>query len=153
MLGLPYAFASHFAPQALLDAVHIYRESFEPSDQLAQPYVIAGVNVIAADSDEAALAAREARRRGLAQALFGSTDRPLDDAQLDSVLQGPQGRHVDEMLTYTALGPPDAVRAYLAEFRAFANADELMVVHHSDTVEGRLRSLDLLGDAGSPVAG
>ncbi len=54
MLGLPYAFASHFAPAALLDAIELYRREFQPSEQLAEPYAIAGVNVIAADTDDEA---------------------------------------------------------------------------------------------------
>ena len=151
MLGLPYAFASHFAPQALQDAVRIYRERFEPSEQLAHSYVIAGVNVIVADSDEAALAGRETRRRGLAQVLFGRAGQPLSDAEIDAILQGPQGLQVDQMLIYTAQGSPDTVRTYLGEFGKHADADELMVVHHSDTVDGRLRSLEMLGEAMSPT--
>jgi alkanesulfonate monooxygenase SsuD/methylene tetrahydromethanopterin reductase-like flavin-dependent oxidoreductase (luciferase family) len=152
MLGLPYACASHFAPQGLLDAVRIYRERFVPSEQLAVPHVIAGVNVVVAETEEAALAARETRRRGLARVLFGRGGEPLDDHSIEAVLAGPQGRHVDDMLTYTALGTPEIVRAYLRDFRRHANADELMLVHHSDSVEGRLNSLDLLGEADSVVS-
>src|SRR3954453_8854227 len=69
-LGLPYAFASHFAPQALQDAVRVYRERFELSEQLQRPYVIAAVNVIAADSDADARRQFEVRRRNFARALF-----------------------------------------------------------------------------------
>lgn len=151
MLGLLYACASHFAPQGLLDAVRIYRERFVPSEQLTEPHVIAGVNVIVAETQEAALAARQTRRSALARVLFGRGGEPLDDDSIEAVLAGPQGRHVDDMLTYTALGTPGIVRAYLSDFRRHANADELMLVHHSDSVEGRLNSLDLLGEADSVV--
>ncbi len=147
MLGLPFGFASHFAPQSLQDAVRIYRERFVPSEQLAEPYVIAGVNVIAAESDEEARVGLERRRRSLARVLFGRSDHPLGDAELEQVLEGPQGQHIDQMLTFTALGRPDDVRAYLADFREYADADELLVAHHAESVEGRLRSLDLLGAA------
>ncbi|CAB4926305.1 MAG: MsnO8 family LLM class oxidoreductase [Actinobacteria bacterium] len=147
MLGLPYAFASHFSPQGLQEAVRIYRERFVPSEQLAEPYVIAGVNAIVAESDEQAQAALETRRRSLAKALFGRQDRTLDDADIEQILQGPQGQHVDQMLTYTALGRPEEARTYLAAFRAHADADELLVAHHAESVEGRLRSMDLLGVA------
>jgi luciferase family oxidoreductase group 1 len=147
MLGLPYAFASHFAPQALEPAVQIYRERFEPSAQLAQPYVIAAVNVIAADTDEAAESARDHRRRALTRRLFGRAGHPLEGADLEAALRGPQGQHVDEMMTYSAVGRPDAVRAYLEEFRRHADADELMTVHHADAVEGRVRSLELTAQA------
>ncbi len=146
MLGLPYACASHFAPRALQEAVAIYRERFQPSAQLARPHVIAGVNVIIADSADAALKARESRRRSLVLALYGRSGQPLDDAQIETLLGGPQGQQVDEMLTYTALGRPDAVRDYLHDFRKHADADELMLAHHADSIDGRLRSLDLLGE-------
>ena len=147
MLGLPFGFASHFAPQSLQDAVRIYRERFVPSEQLAEPYVIAGVNVIAAESDEEARVGLERRRRSLARVLFGRSGQPLDEAAIDQVLGGPQGQHVDQMLTYTAIGQPGAVRDYLAAFSRHADADELLVVHHAESVDGRLRSLDLLSDA------
>lgn len=145
MLGLPFGFASHFAPQSLQDAVRIYRERFVPSEKLAAPYVIAGVNVIVAESDEEARAGLARRRRSLAKALFGRPDRTLSDAEIEQVLAGPQGQHVDQMLTFTALGRPDEVRDYLADFGAYADADELLVAHHAESVAGRLRSLDLLG--------
>lgn len=147
MLGLPYAFASHFAPTELQSAVRIYRERFEPSDQLQRPHVIAGVNVIAADSDEEARASFEARRRSLIGVLFGNPENPLDDLQIDALLEGPQGQQVDHMLTYTAQGRAEAVRDYLRDFQQHADADELMVAHQSASVEGRLRSIQLLGKA------
>ena len=147
MLGLPYAFASHFAPGELQSAVRIYRERFEPSAQLQRPYVIAGVNVIAADSDEEARMGLESRRRSLVGALFGSSENPLGDAQIEALLQGPQGHQVDQMLTYTAHGRPAAVRTYLRAFQQHADADELMVAHHAGSVAGRLRSIQLLGMA------
>lgn len=147
MLGLPYAFASHFAPTELQSAVRIYRERFEPSDQLQRPHVIAGVNVIAADSDEEARASFETRRRSLIGVLFGNPENPLDDLQIDALLEGPQGQQVDHMLTYTAQGRAEAVRDYLRDFQQHADADELMVAHQSASVEGRLRSIQLLGKA------
>ena len=74
-LGLPYAFASHFAPQALADAATIYRERFKPSPQLEQPYVIAGVGVVAAETAEAAAEQYEATRRSRARSVFSRGDR------------------------------------------------------------------------------
>ena len=145
MLGLPYAFASHFAPTELQSAVRIYRERFEPSDQLQRPHVIAGVNVIAADSDEEARASFETRRRSLIGVLFGNPENPLDDLQIDALLEGPQGQQVDHMLTYTAQGRAEAVRDYLRDFQQHADADELMVAHQSASIVGRLRSSQLLG--------
>jgi luciferase family oxidoreductase group 1 len=145
-LGLPYAFASHFAPQALQDAVRVYRERFRPSEQLDRPYVIAAVNAIAADSEAEALRHQEARRRAMARALFSRPGQPLDDDTVEAVLHSPQGRQLDQMLVYSAVGTPDTVRAYLEEFRAHADADELMVAHQAADAAARLRSLELVAE-------
>ncbi|MCC7364849.1 MAG: LLM class flavin-dependent oxidoreductase [Dehalococcoidia bacterium] len=147
VLGLPYGFASHFAPQALHDAIHLYRTEFQPSDQLAAPYVIAGVNVIAAETEDAARALLEKRRRMLVRNLFGRAGQPLSDDEVELVLASPQAAQVEAMFHYTAAGTPAAVRAYLDEFQRTTGADELMVVHHGDSVATRLRSLELLGAA------
>ncbi|MDO8308210.1 MAG: LLM class flavin-dependent oxidoreductase [Actinomycetota bacterium] len=147
MLGLPYAFASHFAPTALTDAVAIYRERFQPSAQLDRPYVIASVNVVAADTDAEAMEQRERRRRGLARSLFGRPGAPLADHEVEAVLAGPQGHAIDQMMTYSAVGQPTAVREYLDAFRQHADADELMVVTLGDGIDVRLRSLELLAEA------
>ncbi|SHN47509.1 LLM class flavin-dependent oxidoreductase [Cryptosporangium aurantiacum] len=145
-LGLPYAFASHFAPQALHQAVAVYRREFRPSEQLAEPYVIAGVNVLAADSDEDARRQLELTRRLRARALFGR-GRNLTDAETDELLQSGAAQHVDQMLTYSAVGTPGDVRTYLEGFREEADADELITAHQSPNTEGRLRSVELLAKA------
>ncbi len=152
-LGLPYAFASHFAPQALRDAVRIYRERFEPSKQLDRPYVIAGVNVLAAETDAAAKEQIRLRRRAFVRSVFGRPGLELDEHDIDAILESPQAMVVDQMFTYTAAGTPDVVRAYLEDFRALADADELMLVHQAETVGARLRSLELLGEATGVAAG
>ncbi|MCK9519024.1 MAG: LLM class flavin-dependent oxidoreductase [Dehalococcoidia bacterium] len=146
-LGLPYGFASHFAPQALHDAVRVYRERFEPSAQLAAPYVIAGVNVIAADSEAEAMAQLEIRRRGFARNIFSRGGHRLTDEEVDLVLKSPQAAQIDQMFTYTAAGTPDVAREYLRNFAKEADADELMIVHQGDSAATRLRSLELLGEA------
>lgn len=146
-LGLPYAFASHFAPAALHDAVRIYRERFQPSAQLEEPYVITAVNVIAADSREEAERQFEARRRTLVKVLFGQPGRPLSDEQVDALLASPRLAQLEEMVRYTALGTPDAVAEYLDWFREHSDADELMVVHQGESVDARLRSLELTAHA------
>lgn len=145
-LGLPYGFASHFAPQALHEAIEIYRERFEPSEQLARPYVIVGVNVIAADSEAAAKEQLEWRRRAFARSVFGRPGHRLSDVELDAVLRSPQALVLEQMFTYTALGTPDAVKAYLDHFQSHVEADELMVVHQTNTIASRLRSLELLAE-------
>jgi luciferase family oxidoreductase group 1 len=141
-LGLPYAFASHFAPRYLHEAIAAYREGFKPSQQLAEPYVIAGVGVIAAESEESAAAQLEAARRVRARALFGR-GRKLSEEDVTALLQSQQAAAVDEMLAFTATGLAEQVVAYLESFAADTGADELMTVHYSDSVANRLRSVGL----------
>ena len=145
-LGLPYAFASHFSPGALEAAVKVYREQFQPSAQLERPYVVAAVNALASDDEAESERQREARRRTLVRALFSRPGQTFTDEEVEAILRSPQGAHVDQMLTYTAAGTPDAVKAYLDEFRAHADADELMVVHQGDSAAARLRSLEIVAE-------
>jgi luciferase family oxidoreductase group 1 len=142
-LGLPYAFASHFAPRFLHEAIEVYRDGFKPSRQQPEPYVIAGVGVIAADSSESAAAQLEAARRVRARALFGRGQK-LSEDDVTALLESPQAAAVDEMLAYTAVGLADEVNTYLRSFAADTGAAELMTVHYSDSVANRLRSVELL---------
>ncbi len=154
-LGLPYAFASHFSPGALDDAIATYRAEFKPSEQLDQPYVIAGVNVLATDTSEAAREQLLAIRRARAVALYGrraGTDpRAVSDEYADYLLSAGMAAHVDEMMTFTALGPGSDVRAFLEGFIERTGADELITGHWAPDVEARLHSVALLADAMEPV--
>jgi luciferase family oxidoreductase group 1 len=145
-LGLPYAFASHFAPAALQDAVAVYRRDFRPSVQLDRPHVIAGVNVIAADTradaDEQFHRAKRARVRALAR-----PGRQLTDDEVDAVLSSPEGAQIEHMVVYSAVGTPPDVRDYLENFAKVADADELIVALQSPASDARLRSAQLLADA------
>jgi luciferase family oxidoreductase group 1 len=157
--GLPYAFASHFAPAALDAALAVYRGEFQPSGQLEQPYVIAGVNVVAADTAAAARQNLQAIRRARAVSLFARrlghspadgqhADEPdLTDEQADQLLASGAAVHVDEMLTYTAVGTPREVSDYLDKFLGQTKADELITVHQAPNLDARLRSVTLLGEA------
>jgi luciferase family oxidoreductase group 1 len=146
-LGLPYAFASHFAPRYLHEAIKAYREGFKPSEQQREPYVIAGVGVIAAGTEESAKAQHEAARRIRARALFGR-GKKLTEEDVTALLQSPQAAVVDEMLAHTAVGRADEVAAYLESFAADTGADELITAHYSDSVPNRLRSVELVAAAG-----
>lgn len=150
-LGLPYAFASHFAPGALLDAVDVYRREFQPSDQLAVPWVMAGVNVIASDSDEdAERQFHQILRHRIAR--FLAPDRDLSEGELDRIVESPQGRQVAQMMHYSAVGTGDIVGRYVREFAKAAQVDEVITAHASPTIEERLRSVDLLADANDSVS-
>jgi luciferase family oxidoreductase group 1 len=150
MLGLPYAFASHFAPDALMEAIASYKAEFKPSAQLSEPYVIAGVNVIAADTVPAAQEQFQAIRRTRAVSLFGrrlGLPQDLSDEQADELLASAVGMHVDQMLKYSAVGSPEEVRDYLDRFASKTGADELITAHQAPSVDARLRSVELLAKA------
>ena len=144
--GLPYAFASHFAPQALVEAVAVYRREFRPSEQLAAPYVIAGMNVIAADSAEAADEQFLGAKRRRARLLFGR-GRSLSPEDVDLILDSSAAVHVNEMLQYSAVGTPDVVKDQLAAFAEHAQADELILAGAAPDKQVKLRSFELVAQA------
>jgi luciferase family oxidoreductase group 1 len=144
--GLPYAFASQFAPDTLEDAVAAYRLQFRPSAQLDEPYVMAGVNVVAADTTAQAEEQFHAAMRTRVTAILGR-GRTFTDDEADTVLASSAGRRIQEMVRYSAVGTPDQVSEYITAFAKHADADELIVVHHSPTTEARLRSVELLADS------
>lgn len=149
-LGLPYSIASHFAPDALEEAVALYRREFEPSRQLDRPYVIAGVNVMAADTTAEAQEQLLAARRNRVQLFFGR-DRTFTPEEADMILQSPAGRQVLQMTKYSAVGTPAEVKDYLDRFTEHARADELIVATQAKDTEAWLRSYELLADVSGLV--
>lgn len=146
VLGLPYAFASHFAPAALHEAIALYRREFQPSAQLDRPYVIAAYNVLAADDQaEAERQRQEVTRSRVALILRPGTE--YTDEQADALLRSPQAAHLHQMMTYSAVGTPDVVREKVTEFAEQTGADELIIAHQGPRVEDRLRSAGLLAEA------
>jgi luciferase family oxidoreductase group 1 len=144
-LGLPYAFASHFAPRLLHSAIDIYRQQFRPSAQLDAPYVMAGVGVLAADTSEVAREEFAQVRRNWAREILSRGGGPrLSLEEVDQILGTPRAAMVDEMLHFSAVGTPAEVVAYLEEFQRMTGADELITVHRARTVEARIRSAELL---------
>ena len=142
VLGLPYSFASHFAPDALEEAVAVYRREFRPSEQLAQPHVIAGLNVIAADRTEQAQEDFQIVKR--ARLRLFAKGRSFTDAEADLILDSPQGAQISQMVKYSAVGTAAEVQEYVERFAKQSDADELIVAHQSPTLEGRLHSAELL---------
>jgi len=151
-LGLPYAFASHFAPTALQAAVTIYRRDFKPSAQLDRPHVIAGVNVVAADTTAAAEREFHLLKRARVNALYGRGGRTFTDEEAEQVLASEAGRQIEAMVTYSAVGTASEVRDYLERFATHADADELIVAHQSTSTEGRLRSVHLTAEAMASIS-
>lgn len=147
-LGLPYAFASHFAPDELLPALDIYRSRFEPSEQLAEPYAMVGVNIIAADTD------REAKRLATTQQMSfanmfrgrrGLSQPPIDD--IETYWSRAEKMQAMRMLARSVVGSPDAIRAGLAALVAETAANELMVVSDIYDHRARLHSFELIAAA------
>lgn len=146
-LGLPYAFASHFAPDALREAVEVYRRDFQPSKQLVHPYVIAGANVFAADTTEEATTQFEDARRRRVRGMIArnQVDVEYSDQQIDEFLTTPAGANIANMMRVTAVGNATDVTAFLDDFAVRAQADELIVAHGATHIDDRLHSVKLAG--------
>jgi luciferase family oxidoreductase group 1 len=147
-LGLPYAFASHFAPAALDEALRTYRAYFKPSKQLAQPYAMVGVNVIAADTDAQArrlATTQQMAITGIIRNARGLSKPPIDD--IESYWTPYEKAEVSRWLACSVYGSPETVRAGVERLLERTQADELMIV--SDVFEHteRLKSYELIAGA------
>jgi luciferase family oxidoreductase group 1 len=144
-LGLPYAFASHFAPDALHAALRTYREMFRPSAQLARPHAMVGCNVIAADTDAEARRLFTSVQQSFTNMLRNARGKlapPIDD--IDDYWQPHEKAHASSMLACSFVGSADTVRAGLERFIAETGADELMVGGAIFDQDARLRSYEIL---------
>ncbi len=129
MLGLPYAFASHFAPAAMMQAIDIYRAQFQPSAQLAQPYLMLGFNVCAADDDTEAQYLRTSSLQSLLRLRLGNPGRlPRPRRDFEASLNETEQAVLAEFRSASAVGSPDTVRAGLRAFIERTAPDELMIV-------------------------
>ena len=147
LLGLPYAFASHFAPAALSDALPIYRKKFEASAQLERPYSMACVNVFAAETDAEAkrlFTSLQMAFTDLHRGTRGLQRPPIDD--IDAYWTPAEKIQAGSMLTHSFVGSPDTVRAGLERFVAQTKVDELMVVTSMFDHEARKRSYSILAE-------
>ena len=145
MLGLPFAFASHFAPAYLDSAVKIYRDKFQPSETLKQPYVIAAVNVVAADTDKEAkllFTSLQVKALGMIRGNQMPLSSPVED--MDSLWNKPEKYAVEERLKYSFVGGPATVKNGLQSFLDRIQVDEIMAVSHIYEHAARLRSYEIL---------
>jgi luciferase family oxidoreductase group 1 len=145
--GLPYAFASHFAPAALMPAMNVYRERFRPSAQLQKPYAMAGVNVIVAPTDEEARILFTSLQQVVIGLVTGSPGRLAPPVTGIGALPPHVQQSVDAFLSCSFVGSPDTVRKGLEEFITRTGADELIVATAIFDPQARLRSCQLLAEA------
>jgi luciferase family oxidoreductase group 1 len=146
-LGLPYAFASHFAPEQMMQAIALYRSTFKPSAQLAKPYVMLGYNVFAADSDEDARFLATSMQQAFVNLRSGQPRRlqPPVPGYLDSI--APHFRDMlADVLSCTAIGSRDTVKRSLQDFIAQTGADELMITSMIYDHAARLRSYEITAE-------
>ncbi|EJK79794.1 LLM class flavin-dependent oxidoreductase [Agrobacterium rhizogenes] len=144
MLGLPYAFASHFAPEALLDAVAIYRDRFQPSATLDKPYVMVGVMGSMADTDEEAqyqFTSAEQQFVNLRRNVRGPFPRPRKD--MDDFWTPMEKLNVEHTLRYAVVGSPATAEAKLSQFIKDTEADEVIISMPIHDIGARLKSVEL----------
>ena len=145
MMGLPYAFASHFAPDQLMEALARYRGGFRPSAQLQEPYVMVGVNIVAADTDEEARALFTSTQVASVDMLRGLREPmgpPIDDMETYWTPQEKQA--VEHKLRYSFVGAHDTVRQGLTALFEETAADEVMTTVRVFDPAAGLHSLDIL---------
>jgi luciferase family oxidoreductase group 1 len=147
-LGLPYAFASHFAPDLLIPALQIYRNRFKPSEQLDRPYAMVGVNIIAAESDDEARRLATTQQMSFANIFRGArglSQPPIEDIE---VYWSPMEKaQATRMLARSIIGSPATVRMGIDALVAETGADELIVVSDVYEHSARLRSFQLIAEA------
>jgi luciferase family oxidoreductase group 1 len=146
-LGLPYAFASHFAPAALLPALETYRARFKPSKQLDRPYAMAGVNVIAAGTDAEALhlfTSAQQQFANIFRATRGRLPPPIDD--IESYWTPEEKAQASAMLSRSVAGSPETVRRGLLQFIEETAVDEIIVASAIYDHAARLRSYEIVAD-------
>ncbi|MBB4635703.1 LLM class flavin-dependent oxidoreductase [Longimicrobium terrae] len=152
-LGLPYAFASHFAPAMMMQAIQVYRDRFRPSEQLDRPYLMLGFNVFAADTDEEARFLMSSMQQAFANLRRGRPtplQPPVDN--YEEQLAPFERAMLSEVLSCTAVGSPETVRASLSSFIARTGADELMITSQIYDHAKRLRSYEITAQAGESLA-
>ncbi|WP_437185855.1 LLM class flavin-dependent oxidoreductase [Planctomicrobium sp. SH668] len=146
-LGLPYGFASHFAPQALDQAMTIYRENFQPSDQLATSYAMPGVNIIAAETDEEAKHLATSQQMSFADLVSGQRSLlrpPIDD--IETYWSEQAKYQAGQMLGCSIIGSRDTVRRQLDQFIDRTGADEVIIVSDIYDAQKRFRSFEIIAE-------
>lgn len=146
-MGLPYAFASHFAPTYFKEAIRLYRENFQPSEYLSEPYVLACVNVIAADTDREAERLSTSVKRmfmGIVTGKRSLLQPPVDS--MDDVWNIYEEQAVNQMLTYSFIGGPEKLEREVSAFVETTGVNEIMATSHIYDHQARLRSYEIFSN-------
>jgi len=152
-LGLPYAFASHFAPAEMMAAIRVYRETFRPSDRLARPYVMLGFNVFAADTDEQAQLLFSSVQQAFVNLRSGRPGKlPPPRPDYAETLAVGERAMIGQALACSAVGSPGTVRASIDAFLTQTGADELMITSQIWDHDARVRSYAILSELFQPMA-
>lgn len=143
-MGLPYAFASHFAPTYFMEAIRLYRENFQPSKDLSEPYVLACVNVIAADTDKEAERLSTSVKRmfmGIVTGKRSLLQPPVDS--MDEIWNIYEEQAVNQMLTYSFIGGADKLKSDVLSFVDKTGVNEIMATSHIFDHQARLKSYEI----------
>jgi luciferase family oxidoreductase group 1 len=146
-LGLPYAFASHFAPALMIDAIAVYRQRFRPSEFLGKPYVMLGINVVVGETDAVAENLFSSHQQAFVNLRRGTPGPlPPPDHRFVDALPAHERRELDQTLSVTAVGSPAKVQTAIEAFIGRTQADELILVSQIYDHASRLRSYQLTAD-------
>ncbi len=143
-LGLPYAFASHFAPAQLFEAISIYKEHFKPSAQLSAPYVMPCINVIAADTDEEARVMATSFKRLFLGILTGKRQKMGPPEDPDTFMDPMEEAALQQMIRFTFTGSKDTLQRNLQRFIEVTGCNELMITSPIYNFKDRLRSYEIV---------
>ncbi len=147
ILGLPFAFASHFAPDALMPALEIYRERFTPSDQLDRPYAMVAANIIAADTEGEARLLFTSLQQSFVRLRRGAPGKlPPPDGQVEADWTPVERAGMEQALRYSFVGTRNSIEKGVRAFLAETKADELMVTGHIYDHQARLRSFAIAAE-------
>jgi luciferase family oxidoreductase group 1 len=153
ILGLPFAFASHFAPDALMPALEIYRERFTPSDQLDRPYAMVAANIIAADTDDEARLLFSSLQQSFVRLRRGAPGKlPPPDARAEADWTPVERAGMEHALRYSFVGTRNNIAKGVQAFLAETKADELMVTGHIFDHQARLRSFSIAAEVHAALA-
>lgn len=153
MLGLPYAFASHFAPAQMMQAIEVYRSRFRPSEHFQRPYLMLGYNVFAADTDAEAQYLATSMQQAFVNLRRGQPGKlqPPVEGYLEQ-LAPPERALLDQVLSCTAIGSPDSVRTQIKAFLERTGADELIITSQMFDHAARLRSYEIAAEVREALA-